>query len=330
MTTLTKILTIAGIIVAIAAIAFMIYRQEDLKNQQTAIQTQMTSMQQLQDGIVRAQSQYATTTDLQNFANQNNLNLSAIQANLQQINAQLASITQTTIVSSGQSATGVGSTSTTPNPTPTPTPTASNSDPYGYLSNTQTLQLNEDFSGTAVPFGSVGFSAWQAKPWQYTIQPRQYNVTTVVAVDENQKQTLYNKFSINTGGKSYDVAITNSQTLQQYPSPTFSFWNPRLFLTSGAGINVSSLPLSGSANAGLTLGIMSWGQYKTTPTLSILQVGAAYQSATKNASLVINPINFNIGSIMPKGLVDNTYLGPSVQIDSSGRIFTGINLSVGF
>jgi hypothetical protein len=328
MTLTTKILTFLGITAALAAIAIIIYQQHQLQSQQAQINTQLIAMQQLADGIARSSSQYATKDDLKAFADQNNLNLAAIQADMDKLGAQLAAINQTTINSVGQVANNVPSSSTSgsnPNPPPPTTP-----DPYGYLHNTQVLQLNEQFSDTTVPFGSVGFSAWQDKPWQYNIQPREYNLTTVVGVDDQQRETIYNKFSIKVAGKDYPVKITNAKTLQQVPTATFSFWNPRLFLTAGGGVNLTSLPVSGSANAGIALGIASYGQYKTSPTFSIAQVGIAYQSATNNVSVVVNPFNVNIGGVFPKGVVDNTYIGPSVQIDPSGHVFAGANVSVGF
>jgi len=328
MTLTTKILIILGAITVIGAIAFIVYRQQQIATQQTAIQTQMTSMQQLADGIIRSQSQWATKDDLTNFANQNNLNLATIQADLDKLNAQLSSITQTTVDSTGQTASNVGSTSTTPNPAPPPTTTP---DPYGYLHNTQTLQLNEDFAGTTVPFGSVGFSAWQAKPWQYTIQPREYSLTTIVGTDDQQRQTIYNKFSIKVDNKDYDVKITNSQTLQQYPQAKFSWWNPRLYLGLNGAIGLSSLPVKGDMTPSVSLSVLSYGQYLNNPDWTFANVGVGWETVANRPAVVISPVNYNIGKLTgATGLIRNTYVGPTIQADTGGGVYLGAGLSVGF
>jgi hypothetical protein len=338
--TLTKVLVYTGLIALAIAIGVILWQQHQVTVQQEAIQTQMVGMQQLQDNIVRSSSQWATKDDLAAFAKQNSLDLSTIQSDMEKLGAQLTAINEATVNSTGQIATNVPSSSSTPAPPnsqPPPQTVTCNGqqlpcpDPFGFLHNTQTLQLNEQFSdGTTIPFGSVGFSAWQEKPWQYTIQPREYDVTTTVGVDDQERETIYNKFSIKVANKSYDVKITNSKTLQQYPQASFSFWNPRLFMTAGGGLGVSSLPLTGSFNAGGTLGIMSYGQSKPNPSWSFLQLGASYQTDTHNVSLIVNPANYNIGALLPKGLVNNTYVGPSVQIDPSGNVMLGANISVGF
>lgn len=75
---------------------------------------------------------------------------------------------------------------------------------------------------------------------------------------------------------------------------------------------------------------MSYGQFKTNPAISVLQVGVGYETSTARPVAILNPVNFNIGGILPKGLANNTYLGPSLQINTAGNIITGANLSIGF
>ena len=88
--------------------------------------------------------------------------------------------------------------------------------------------------------------------------------------------------------------------------------------------------MQGSANAGVTLGIMSYGQFKTTPDISLLQVGLVYETGSQKPAAIINPVSFNVGGLMPKGLANNTYLGPSLQVDLTGNVLVGGNVSIGF
>jgi hypothetical protein len=328
MTIVNKILIICCVLLGVGLVSYMIYNQEVIKKQNTQLQSQVVAQQQLIDGIVRSQSQYASAADLAKFAADNDINLKAIQTNLQSLNSQLSSINVITADSSGQIATNVSSTSTGPaNPNPV---AAGTSDPFGYMKNEQQLALNEDFGTLKVPFGTVGFSAWQAAPWNINILPREYNVDTVVGVDANERQTFYNKFTVDIGGKTYDIPIKKATTEQRLPKATFSWWNPKLFLTAGGGLNITSLPVNGSFNVGATMEIMSYGIYQTSPTLSILQLGAGYQSNKNQFTAIINPINYNVGKLVPGNLANNTYLGPSIQFSPNGNVFAGLNISMGF
>jgi hypothetical protein len=337
--TLTKIIVGIGVVITLGMLGLILYQQHELKTQQTAIQTSLTQQQQLVDGIMKSSSQYATTADLQNFANQNGLNLKAIQDNLNQLSAQLASINVISADSTGQKQSSLPSSGQGPaNPTPPPsttvactpggTATCPSTDPFGYQKAEQDFALNEDFGTLKVPFGTVGFSAWQQSPWNVNIPVRQYNVDTVVGVDENEKQTFYNKFSVNVNGKSYDIPITTATTKQQVPTASWSWWNPRLLMGLDGGININHV--TGEFTPSINLGIMSYGQYKTTPDFSILEVGVGYGAINKTAEVVITPVSYNIGKKLFSPLMNNTYIGPSVQIGTDGSIGVGAGLRVGF
>lgn len=333
--TLTRILIAVGVIVTLGALAFIIYSQQQIKTQQLAIQTQMVQQQQLVDGIVRSQSQWASKEDLTKFAADNNINLKAIQDNLNQLDAKVSSINVITVSSGGQVASNLPSTSTganNPNP-PTPSTckdgsTCPNQDPYNYQQKQQNLALNENFGQVQVPIGSVGFSAWQQNPWSVNVRPRDYNVDTVVGTDENQRQYFYNKFSVNVDGKSYDVPIKTANTKQQYPTATWSWWNPRLLMGLDGGININHV--QGEFVPHVGVGIMSYGQYKTTPDFSILEVGLGYGAVNKTGELVITPVAYNVGKNWFSPLMNNTYIGASFMVATDGSMGAGIGVRVGF
>lgn len=337
--TLTKILIAVGAIVTFGALAFIIYSQQQIKNQQTAIQTQVVAQQQLVDGIMRSQSQYATAADLAKFAADSNINLKAIQDNLSQLSAQVAAINVVTVDSSGQVVGNLPSTGQGPvNPNPTTpvtvpctpggTVTCPNTDPFGFQKAEQDLALNEDFGNLKVPFGTVGFSAWQQNPWNINIQPREYNVDTVVGTDVNERQYFYNKFTVKVGDKSYDIPIKTATTKQQVPSASFSWWNPRLLMGVDGGVNITHV--QGEFTPSINLGIMSYGQYKTTPDFSVLEVGVGYGTINKTAEVVVTPVAYNIGRNLFSPLMNNTYIGPSLSIGTDGSIGAGVGLRVGF
>lgn len=331
----TKILLAIIGVLSLSIILLFFYEQHQLSVQQTAIQTQTIQMQQLADNIARAQGSWATKDDLAAFAKQNDIDLKTIQDNLDKLNASITAINQVTVNSGGQVAGNLPSSNHTPNPTPpNPTGTGPAPDTNGYYANRQVLHLDEQFNtpgsttSTPVPFGDVGFSAWQAKPWDVNVAPRQYNVSTVLGTDENQKQYAYNKFSITTGGKTYPVTITNSTFEQQYPTPKFSFWNPRLLMGADGGLNITHV--QGEFTPGLHLGIISYGQYKTTPDWSIGEVGVGYSVVNKTATVVVTPAAYNIGKNVFSPVMNNTYIGPSVSASTDGSVGVGVGLRVGF
>lgn len=337
--TLTKIIVSISAIVVFGALAFIIYNQQQLKNQQTAIQSQIVAQQQLVDGIMRSQSQYATAADLAKFASDNDINLKAIQDNLKQLNSQLTSINVITANSNGQTnnnqpSTGTGTTNSVP-PTPVTvncpsggTVTCPNTDPFGYQNTQQIFSLNEDFGTLKVPFGTVGFSAWQQNPWSDNILPREYNVDTIVGVDDHERQTFYNKFTVKVGGKNYDIPIKTATTKQQVPAATFSWFNPRLLMGLDGGVNVNHV--KGEFTPNVSLGIMSYGQYKTIPDFSILEVGLGYGTVNKTPEVVITPVSYNIGKNWFSPVMNNTYVGPSLSIGTDGSFGAGVGLRVGF
>ena len=75
---------------------------------------------------------------------------------------------------------------------------------------------------------------------------------------------------------------------------------------------------------------MSYGTTKVSPAISILQLGVGYETGTQKVAGILNPISFNFGGLLPKGIIDNSYIGPSFQMDTAGHIYGGANISVGF
>ena len=325
----TKILIWLGAVLVLGVLGFIVYKQIEISNKQASIENQVILQKQLVDNIVRSQSTYASKGDIEQFIKDNGVNLKAIQDDLGKLGAQVDAVNTIVVASGGQHGTNIPSTGTggtNPNPVDPKDP-----DPYGYQKKEQALDLAENFDQTQVPIGKVGFSAWQQNPWSVNILPREYHVVNVIGKDENERDYVYNKFSIKVADKNYDVKIASAETKQEFPDAKFSFWNPRLFLTTGGGINLSKFdPINGSFNVGGTIGIMSYGKSKPNPDISILQVGAGFESNKSEFGVIINPVNFNIGKLIPTGgLINNIFVGPSMQITPSGSVFVGANVSVG-
>jgi hypothetical protein len=294
-----------------------------MSRRQEAIEQNVVLQKQLVDGIVRSQASWATREDVEGLIKNSGLNLKAIQKDLDKLNADVSTINIAVATSQGQRGNNVP---TIPGSVVNPNPVdPANPDPFGYVKRQQTLSLNERFGTTELPIGSVGFSAWQKEPWNYDIKAREYHLNTVIGTDENERQYFYNKFVIKIDGKDYTVPIQSAVTEQVYPESKFSWWNPRLFLGIGGGLNITQM--QGEFSPNISVSFMSYGRYKTQPDFSILGVGTGYGTISRKLQLILTPVTYNVGQHIP--LMNNTYLGPSIYIGLDGGVSFMVDAKVG-
>lgn len=322
----TKILLSIVAIVLICVGGFIVFKQMETSKRLDDIQNSIVLQKQLLDNITRAQSQYASKEDIEDFAKQQNINLDVIKKDMDALNAQVKAINGITIISQSQNSNNIPSTNTTPRPDPTTIEPGS--DPFGYMNNTQHLALNEKFSNVEVPFGTVSFSAFRDKPWDISIAERKYSVTSVLGQDESGKYYSYSKFAIQSSGKTYDVKIDDNKFLEEYPESKFRF-GPKLFLMANGGINVSHSPPQGEFTPGVAVGIASYGRTKSNPSFSIAQVGIGYGVRNKSIEFSISPVQYNIGQHIPFTSA-NTYIGPTFQLNTKGEVTPGAGITIGF
>lgn len=322
MTLSTKILLCIVAIFVTGAVGFIVYKQFEISARQQAIESQIVAQKELADNILRSMSQYTTKKDLEDFAKISNINLDVIKADLEKLNANVVAINVVKSHSNGQTGTDIPSTSTHPGENPNP-PTIQDS--FGYQANQQILTLNEKFNTLQIPIGDVGFSAWKDKPWTLNIKPREYSSSTVIGTDENQRIYTYNKFSIKVDNKDYEVKISQGEVQQVYPEAKLSWWNPRMFIGMDGGVNIAKV--NGEVAPSLNIQLMSYGKYKTQPDISILQIGAGYTLNSQRPGVLITPFSYNIGNLVP--LLKNTYIGPSMLINTSGDISVMAGIRVG-
>lgn len=331
MSTWVKILLAVFGVLMVSAIGFIIYQQHEMSVLQQQMNTSVVAQKQLIDSITRSSSQYVSKADLDAFAAANGVSMAALQSDLKTLNATISGVNTIAVNSGGVHQTGVGSTSTTP----TTNPLLANvlcdgkemscPDPYGYQTNMQNLILNEPFGTTQVPIGTVGFSASQKNPWTINTYPRTYNITNILSTDQNGKQYVYNKFSINANNKDYAVNITNSKFEQQLPAASLSWFNPRLIIGADAGYDITKI--RGEFTPNISVGFISYGQTKAQPSWSFAEVGVGYGTVGKTLDIQIAPAQYNLGQHLT--FIRNTYVGPVVGIGINGDFSVGAGLRVG-
>ncbi len=333
MTSLSKFLISFLAIVIASSLAFIIYKQVEIDKRQKAIESSIISQKEIGDGIVRSMSQYASAKDIESIIKKNGVNLDKINKDLENIDSKIDSINITVSRSSGyssgnQSSSG-SSVITTDPPTETITDCKGNvvtciSDPNNYFGTVQYYNISEHFSDKEVPFGQVGFSASKDKPWEIKVLPRDYKFYTVSSVDEDKRVVNYNKLVLKVGDKDYTLPIASATTTQVFPEPKFRFFSPRLFLGLDGGVDnnykFEAAPL-------LSLGIMNYGKFNSTPDFSILQLGFAFDPKDRVSYFSITPFAYNIGKHLP--FIENTYLGPSFYLSPSQNFAIMAGIRVG-
>ena len=329
-----KAAIIGGSVLVISIMGYVIKIQHDTVERLKFIETSVVESKNIGNGIVREQSSYVTKKDLENMIKDQGIDLSAIKNNLLNLGASINGISTVKVVTQGYSGTHIESSSTTQRPADTipssnTTPRTDgqpvNQDPNGYQKSTQWLNLTEPIGNEQIPFGKVGFSAWDPKPWSEQITPRTYTSTTVLGKNEDGRTYAYTKFQISVGGKQYTIPVSEAKMVEEVPKPSFHF-SPRLYLGVDFGA-IANPPMHFEVLPDLGLSFFSYGQTKLNPDLTFLTLGLGYETQTKGIAFSINPVSYNIAKHFP--FVDNLYLGPSASIDPHGNFGMYIGIKVG-
>src|SRR5271169_237979 len=102
MTLMEKILAGLLAVVLVCFGGFVIYKEMQVAKMQGDISGSLVAQKALADNIMRSSSQYSTKADLDAFAQQQNINLAAIQKDLDSLNAQVSSINVIAVNSQAQ------------------------------------------------------------------------------------------------------------------------------------------------------------------------------------------------------------------------------------
>lgn len=333
-----------GIVITVIAllvgIFLVIFYEIKAANDQKAILDSLVEMKQLPDGTTRSSAQYVTKEDLEEFGKKHDLSLEEIKKDLASLGAQLKAINVAIVQTPGYSGHDLPSTGTHPRPPSDPnipespgTPCPAdgicpNVDPFGYLANTQIFDLVEPFNqNLGVPFGVTSFKAWQVKPWDLTIYPREYKVSTTIGTRPDGQHIVHNKVQITTQGKTYTVPISSAELVEQVPESQF-FVNPRVYLGVGTGATVYPIP-GFEFVPGLSVSIFSHGTSKKIEDTdwSFLGLGIGVGVESKLPVFTLAPVSYNIGKHIP--LLTNLHVGPSVGADIHGNFTVMAEVKVG-
>jgi hypothetical protein len=328
----TKAGVVGGTVLVMSVMGYIIKIQHDTVERLKFIETSVVESKNIGNGIVREQASYVTKKDLENMVKDQGMDLAAIKKDLAVLGANVNGISTVKVVTQGYKADHVASSGTTPRePSTETTPrtdvqaATATQDPHGYQSATQWLNLSEPIGKENIPFGKVGFSAWDAKPWSEQISPRTYSSTTVLGKNEEGRTYAYSRFEIDVEGKKYIVPITEAKIAEEVPKPSFH-WSPRLYLGVDFGV-IANPPMHFEVMPDLGLSFFSYGQTKLNPDWTFLTLGLGYETQTKGIAFLLNPVDYNIAKHLP--FVENLYLGPSMSLDPKGNFGLYLGIRVG-
>lgn len=315
---------IGGSALIITTMGYIIKIQHDTVERLKFIETSVVESKDIGKGIIREQSSYVTKTDLERIIKEQGLDISSIKSDLNKLDAHINGISSVKVVTQGYSADHLSSSSSTPRSDP-PANTDTKSDPYNYQKSTQWFNVVEPIGKENVPVGSVGFSAWEAKPWRVTISPRIYSSTTVLGINEDGRTYAYSRFQIEVNGNKYIIPITEAKIAEEVPTPSFRF-SPRLYFGTDFGL-ITNPPMKFELVPNLTLSLFSYGETKSNPDWTFLNLGIGYETQKNGLAFILSPVNYNIAKHLP--FVDNLFLGPGFSLDPHGNFGTYIGIRVG-
>lgn len=325
---------IASIIILVfCLLIFVVKKQHDTIQQMSAIQNSIIEMKELQDGSVRSESVYASKNDIEKAIKDAKFDPKILNNDLEQLKSEIKGVHTIISKSTGVKYINTPSSKTESNPDVKPEivecsdgKTIECPDTFGYRANKQILELSEPFSDRKpLPIGRVSFSAWKENPWEAEIYPRNYHVTSIVSVDEDGKQNFHNKFSVETNGEMHELPITSSKFVQEYPSNKFRF-DPRFYLGIDAGIITGEQSVF-EVSPNLQVAFFTFGKTKKDIDFNFLSIGGGYNINNETISLILSPINYNIGQHIP--LMDNLFVGPSFSLDTDRNFAIMFGLRVG-
>jgi len=320
-----KVAIAAGIVALIAALLLIIKYQYDTMEKQKAIADSMVEQKQLTDSIARSQAQYVTAKDLEAYAKNLDVKLKPIRDDLEKLDGEVKGVGEVRVITVGYKGNDIPSDTSVPRPPEEQPKPGDNLDPWNYQRAQQKLKLQEPFTDNNIPWGEVGFKAWEQEPWELTVYPRSYHVVNVLGQDEEGRHYVYNKFSIEADGKKYDIKIDKSQFVEEYPASKFR-WSPSLYLGLGAGAYLKSDP-AWAVTPTLQMFLFSYGKTKLVPEWTFIGLGLGYEAFERRLDFLVSPVGYNIGTHIP--LVKNLYVVPTITVDFTGDFAVLGGISVG-
>jgi len=313
-----------AIILALIPAGILFYQNQRLKDQVSQYAgEQNINYKALTESLQRAETKQARSNkELTIFAEQNGINIKAVEQDLQNLDGRLEAVASTKAKTTTVVHNHYPSDSTTSSEIEVPTCKQDGRpiDIYGYTKRIETKELT-DSNGMRV--ADVSFSAAQKRPWSSKVYSLEYNALSTIGRGTNNQLILSTELTVENPetqpGKIFRIKGVESRVIQApEPGPTFDWWDPALLLlTIPALIAYPKIDFSAS----LSLGFSVWSYGRDWRVLGITAGYDAFQNAFR-ASLV--PFLYNIGEPLP--LLSSLYIFLDIGISSQADVSIGLGI----
>lgn len=321
---LKNVLWIGGVVIALALIpsAVLFYQNQVLKEQVARYAGDLDiNHKALTKSLQRAETKIASTNEeLSIFAEQNDINLAAVEEDLKSIGGRLEAVASTKAKTITVVHNHYPSDSTTPSEIEVPICKQDGRpiDVHGYTKRIETKELS-DSNGMRV--ADVSFSAAQKRPWSSKVYGLNYNILNTIGRGEKGQFILSTELTVENPeaqpGKTFRIEGVESRVIQAPPPPPeFDWWSPALYLAAQLALEVHK-EIDFSASISLGFSIFSYGRDWRFLGVSIGY--DAFQNAFR-ASLI--PALYNVGSPLP--VLDDLWLGLDVGISHEANVSVGL------
>lgn len=282
-------------------------------------------------GVVRHNTSVLEPGQAASVAEDAGIDVAALEQDGADAGAVVTGVSTVTVRGAGHSSGRLPSSSTAARPAPTALPPSDGgmpeaeplADPWGHQRAQQLLKLEEPIGGLSVPWGQVGFSAWEERPWALMVLPRTYRLTTVSTTNDDGSRTLYSRFVVDVAGKSFEVPIAAADH-QEEPPPAKFRW--RVGVSLGVDLAGTPDPARALVLPGLQVSGANYGRSDRPAAWTFLAAGIAYDPALRGVWLTLSPALWNLSPILP--WVENLYAGPTVGLSFDGGWAAGGGVKV--
>lgn len=315
-----KLKLLAALVFVLINSLFLFFMFKKQNEQEKYLKEIQIVQKNIDESIVRSSSSFTKKEDLEKMIKESKIDLSKIEKDIENLNGRIESFNKVQVVTIYQKETNKTS------------DFVKEKDPKEKVEikpeelklETNFLELKEKFPNTYVPIGNVGFSHWRKNPWEYEILERKYNIANIIAKNDRGETIVYNKFSINTNNKDYDVKIDKAENIYSLPENKFHLY-PKFWIGSGIGYRFDN---SITTSVSLIGNFIQYGQFKNNPKLSLLGIGVGKSFEDTSVKVMIIPIMYNMNNIF--SFIQNTYIGPSFSLNSNKLFDVSVNLALSF
>lgn len=320
-------LWLGGVIILLSLIplGILLYQNNKLKEQITQYAGQLDiSHKALTKSLQRAETKLAKNNkELDIFAEQNGINIKAVQEDLDSLGGRLEAVASTEAKTVTVVHNNYLSDSTTNSKIEIPI-CKSDGRPIDIYSYTKRIETKELSDSNGMRIANVSFTAAEKRPWNSKTYGITYKILNTIGKGPNNQVILTTELTAENPeaqpGKIFRIKGVSSRVLQApEPSPNFDWWNPSLYLMGQLALIVHE---EIDFSASLSIGFSIWSY---SDNWRFFGVSAGYDAFQRTFRASFIPVLYNIGGPLP--LLTNLWVYADIGISHLGSVSIGFGLA---